>query len=334
MHEEYYSYHSEKGNHFWSDRLIYTHDVTVFKDDKDIPELLSEKEWFDVDVITCAAPYLAKRKYTNSTALLQLFEERIRNIFEAAIDNNVDVLILGAFGGGAFKNPAQVVAEAFNRTIKNYNYSDFFNKIVFAIKPTGELCPNLVAFNDWLTDSSGVCQLLESPFEKRFNVVPEFIKNIVQTNNEFKYWVENNKYFGKQFSILGDSISTLDGYNPRGYNVFYKENNCEKSAVREMSDTWWGKVIDFFGGELLVNNSWSGSRVTKLPSKDSLFPSGCSDERTSALHINNVKPDVIIVYLGTNDWAYGAKTGNDTKILGEDFNELFDETESDRKSVV
>ena len=62
VHEDYYSYHSKKGNQFWSDRLIYTRDVTVFKDDKDIPKLLPEKEWFDVDVITCAAPYLAKRK--------------------------------------------------------------------------------------------------------------------------------------------------------------------------------------------------------------------------------------------------------------------------------
>lgn len=28
-------------------------------------------------------------------------------------------------------------------------------------------------------------------------------------------------YFGKKFSILGDSISTLDGYNPIGYHLFY-----------------------------------------------------------------------------------------------------------------
>lgn len=308
VHEEYYSYHSEKGNHFWSDRLIYTQDVTVFKDDKGIPTLLPREEWFDVDVITCAAPYLAKRKYTNSTALLQLFESRIKNIFESAIDNHVDVLILGAFGCGAFKNPPKIVAEAFCRTINNYNYFNFFKKIIFAIKPTGEFCPNYVAFDDWLTDHSGECQLLISPFEKRFNVVPEFIKDIVLRNNKFEYWVEDNKYFGKQFSILGDSISTLDGYNPRGYNVFYKEDSCQKSGVKQMSDTWWGKVIDFFGGELLVNNSWSGSRVTKLPNRDSLFPSGCSDERTSALHINSVKPDVIIVYIGTNDWARGVET--------------------------
>ena len=58
---------------------------------------------------------------------------------------------------------------------------------------------------------------------------------------------------------------------------------------------------------MLVNNSWSGSRVTKLPGKDSLFPAGCSDERTGGLHIGTVLPDVIIVYIGTNDWFYGVQ---------------------------
>ncbi len=68
---------------------------------------------------------------------------------------------------------------------------------------------------------------------------------------------------GKQFSILGDSISTLAGYNPKGYKVFYADENCEKSGVKEMQDTWWGKVIDFFGGELLVNNSWSCNKTSQ-----------------------------------------------------------------------
>lgn len=72
-------------------------------------------------------------------------------------------------------------------------------------------------------------------------------------------------------------------------------------------------VIDFFDGELLVNNSWSGSRVTKLVGNEGLFPSGCSDERTSALHINSVKPDVIIIYLGINDWGFWSKDRNRNK---------------------
>lgn len=149
------------------------------------------------------------------------------------------------------------------------------------------------------------------------------IKSRFSENVEFHSWQISNKYYGKQFSILGDSISTLEGYNPKGYKVFYSGDNCSKANILQMSDTWWDKVISFFGGELLVNNSWSGSRVTKLVESEELFPSGCSDERTSSLHINDVKPNVIIVYLGTNDWAFASKTGNETRVLEEDENEEF-----------
>lgn len=114
-------------------------------------------------------------------------------------------------------------------------------------------------------------------------------------------------YFGKKFSILGDSISTLDGYNPIGYHLFYTGEICEKTGVHEMKDTWWRKVIDYFGGELLANNSWSGSRVSMMPggTPEKLFPSGCSDERTAGLHLGQDQPEVIMIYLGTNDWANG-----------------------------
>ena len=328
--EEYYSYHRSIRSHFYTDRLIYTKDITVFKDDSIVPQMLPENEWFEVDVITCAAPYLAKIKHTNGAALFELFKSRIKNIFEAARDNNVDYLILGAFGCGAFKNPPLIVAEAFRRTIEEQNYSKDFKQIIFAIKPTSEYCPNLSAFvskfDDYAPDAGERTALLDEPLEWRLHRSPALpTESRFSDNRKFSSWQLENKYFGKQFSVLGDSISTLDGFNPKGYKVFYAGDNCVKSGVVKATDTWWDKVIGFFGGELLVNNSWSGSRVTKLKDKEQLFPSGCSDERTAALHINTVKPDVILVYLGTNDWAFGAKTGNETRILGEDSNELFDE---------
>ncbi|MBO5460379.1 MAG: SGNH/GDSL hydrolase family protein [Ruminococcus sp.] len=117
--------------------------------------------------------------------------------------------------------------------------------------------------------------------------------------------IYENRYKGKSFSILGDSISTLEGYNPIGYKVFYSGEVRIYSGVSEMRDTWWGKVIEYFEGKLLVNNSWSGSRVTKLPGQANLFPSGCSDERTGFLHVDSIIPDIILIYLGTNDWANG-----------------------------
>ena len=65
-------------------------------------------------------------------------------------------------------------------------------------------------------------------------------------------------------------------------------------------------MIDFFEGELLVNNSYSGNHVMRLTGSEVCFPSGCSDERTNALHVNDIMLDVIIIFLGANDWVYGS----------------------------
>ena len=109
----------------------------------------------------------------------------------------------------------------------------------------------------------------------------------------------------KYVSILGDSVSTLYGWNPKGYCVFYEGENCERSGVKEYADTWWGQLTDYLGANLLVNDSWSGSRVTKLPNQNQLFPSGISDERINNLGKKFKKPDLIIVMLGDNDWGHG-----------------------------
>lgn len=110
---------------------------------------------------------------------------------------------------------------------------------------------------------------------------------------------------GKSISILGDSISTLEGYLPAGYKVFYTMESSPQTGIRVMEDTWWGQVIRELGATLLVNNSWSGSCVTKKPGSELSFPSGCSLERTACLHMPGLEPDAIIVFLGFNDWANG-----------------------------
>lgn len=113
--KDYYLYHKNMGHYFFSDRLIYTKGVTVFKDDSDVPQIMPKNEWFNVDIITCAAPYIAKRKYTNKTALKELFKDRIKNILEAAIDNDVEVIILGAFGCGRLKIRRRLLQRHFTK---------------------------------------------------------------------------------------------------------------------------------------------------------------------------------------------------------------------------
>lgn len=100
----------------------------------------------------------------------------------------------------------------------------------------------------------------------------------------------------KQFSIIGDSISTLEGFIPPENKTYYR-------GRIDMNQTWWGKVIECFDGELLVNNSWSGCTVAKLNNSDDIYPSACSTKRTSNLHKGNITPDIIMVYVGYNDWA-------------------------------
>ncbi len=117
---------------------------------------------------------------------------------------------------------------------------------------------------------------------------------------------KGKEYKNKLFSILGDSISTFEGSSVPEHAVYYDRAHKLASGVLTSLDTWWGQVIDHLGGELLVNNAFSGSTVCWHPLYE--IPSyACSDERTSSLHKDGLKPDVIMVYMGTNDWGCGTR---------------------------
>ncbi len=121
-----------------------------------------------------------------------------------------------------------------------------------------------------------------------------------------------NPYKGKYFSILGDSISTLQGYNPPGYAVHYQYERCGRALVYRFEDTWWGMVIDHLKGKLLINNSYSGSLVAKHP--ECRIPShACSEERTGGLDDGEHMPQVILIYMGTNDWGAGLAVESEDK---------------------
>lgn len=113
-----------------------------------------------------------------------------------------------------------------------------------------------------------------------------------------------NEYKNKYFSILGDSISTLEWYSTPDYAAYYNVERKLLSGVLCPADTWWGQVIEHFGGELLVNNSFAGSTVTWRPTYE-IESYACSDERTASLHRDGTEPDVIMIFMGINDWGYG-----------------------------
>lgn len=101
-------------------------------------------------------------------------------------------------------------------------------------------------------------------------------------------------------SIIGDSISTYAGFNPAGYKVFYNSQMQIKNNLNSVYDTWWAKVNQSLHAYLCVNNSYSGSKVTGYD-----FPSASSESRTSALHTADHVPDIILIYIGFNDFGNG-----------------------------
>lgn len=110
------------------------------------------------------------------------------------------------------------------------------------------------------------------------------------------------------FSILGDSISTLQGFVPAGWRVHY-EGEASVPGVGAPQDTWWGKVIEHFGGHLVANSSYSGSVVEGFG-----FPAGVSDERLAALAGDDgSSPDVVLVFMGINDYGWG---GGRNQVMG------------------
>lgn len=109
-------------------------------------------------------------------------------------------------------------------------------------------------------------------------------------------------------SIFGDSISTYRDMNPKDYLVYYNTSICMRNSLMRAEDTWWGRVLDEFGYDLLINASYSGSKV----SGDN-FPAANSYERINALH-NEIFPEMILIYLGYNDYGFCVPLGSETSI--------------------
>ena len=94
-------------------------------------------------MITCAAPNLRERPNnamnpgTGSPVRLSrqdiylLHTQRARQILSVAALHDVDVLILGAFGCGAFCNPPEVVAAAFRDVLREFAHA--FSTVEFAV---------------------------------------------------------------------------------------------------------------------------------------------------------------------------------------------------------
>lgn len=162
--KNYYEFHRKKTDTIYTDTCIYTPDIYVIKTDQNVPEQLPEEEWYKVDIISCAAPNLREKpnNYMNpgnaqnkkaevtEEKLLEIHKKRGRKILECAIRNQIECLILGAFGCGAFCNNPQIVATAYKSILPMYRRA--FQKIEFAVYCSPKDKRNFEIFQSVLSD--------------------------------------------------------------------------------------------------------------------------------------------------------------------------------------
>ena len=156
--ENFYEKHRKENDGLNNDDTIYTPDILIIKSDITYPVRLLEEDFIKVDVLTCAAPNLREEvnerfdpggvvaPNTSDDELYKIHLKRAKHIFEVAIDNQIDVLILGAFGCGAFRNNPSVVAKAYKDALKEYQ--GYFKVIEFAIYHRKYELDNYQAFFD------------------------------------------------------------------------------------------------------------------------------------------------------------------------------------------
>ncbi len=74
-----------------------------------------------------------------------VFKNRIEKVLTLAVLNNIDTLILGAWGCGVFRNEPEDVASYFKDVI-NSKFKHSFKQIIYAVYDTSEKKQNFLAF--------------------------------------------------------------------------------------------------------------------------------------------------------------------------------------------
>ncbi|MBY7736080.1 TIGR02452 family protein [Paenibacillus polymyxa] len=130
--EEMYQHNRKLRSCFYSDYMIYSPQVPVFRDDQGT--LLEEP--YLVDFLTAPAVnagVVHEREPEQVNRIGEVMLERIRYILGMAMQNGVEHLVLGAYGCGVFRNKPEEVASWFKQVLVTEGYGFLFKRVVFAV---------------------------------------------------------------------------------------------------------------------------------------------------------------------------------------------------------
>jgi uncharacterized protein (TIGR02452 family) len=128
---KFYEFHREQGNLLYSDQMIYSPAVPVFRNDEggllEAPYLLS--------FITSPAPNagaIAKNTPHLSNEVHATLQKRGAKVLALAVSLGYERIILGAWGCGVFRNSPVLVAEVFEGLLEG-PFKNRFEQVTFAV---------------------------------------------------------------------------------------------------------------------------------------------------------------------------------------------------------
>jgi uncharacterized protein (TIGR02452 family) len=145
---QFYAFHRQQQDLRYSDRVIYSPAVPVFRGDDGI---LLERPYL-VSFLTAAAPNLSAITAGQPGAAASVpavLSARAGRVLEIAAAHRHRLLVLGAWGCGVFRNDPAVVAAAFSSQIARA--SGWFDRIVFAVHDRQPGTPTYTSFARALT---------------------------------------------------------------------------------------------------------------------------------------------------------------------------------------
>jgi uncharacterized protein (TIGR02452 family) len=139
---DFYAYHRSRPELTYSDRVIYSPAVPVFRDDNGT--LLRAP--YPVSFLTAAAPNRSAVERNQPELLAEVAEtlvRRARRVLLVAAAHGHRRLVLGAWGCGVFGNDPALVADAFGAAL---GASPWFEQVVFAVLDRQREAPVRSAF--------------------------------------------------------------------------------------------------------------------------------------------------------------------------------------------
>ncbi|WP_407642232.1 TIGR02452 family protein [Actinomadura formosensis] len=143
---EFYDFHRARRDLLYSDHMIYSPGVPVFRDDAG--RLLEEP--YDVAFLTSPAPNRgAIRDAAEAGRIPDVLRSRARKVLAVALANGHGRLVLGAWGCGVFRNDPAEVAQAFAGPLgPGGEFAGCFEHVVFAVWDTAKGAPRHAAFQN------------------------------------------------------------------------------------------------------------------------------------------------------------------------------------------